>query len=292
MFELISVAKNTYYINYPSKIGLYKNEDDSVYIIDSGNTALAGKHVVRLLKEKGWSLRAVINTHSNTDHIGGNAEICGQMGCKPYANGSEIFYIRYPILGAAFLYGAYPCKRMQRKSFIAEPSDARDIKELDLPGGFTYFPLYGHCHNMIGLRTPDDIVFLADALISLQALQNAHISYIFDVKNYIKTLNDIKSMSAALFIPSHDDPVTDIVPLAQANLDKVKEIAECIFSFCKEPISTEDIIAKTLNRYALSPTFNDYMLLGSTIRSYISFLYDEKRLEPEIKDNILYWRHV
>ena len=37
MYELVQVAENTYYINAPSKIGVYRVSDDDVWLIDSGN---------------------------------------------------------------------------------------------------------------------------------------------------------------------------------------------------------------------------------------------------------------
>lgn len=37
MYELVQVAENTYYINSPSKMGVYRVSDDDVWLIDSGN---------------------------------------------------------------------------------------------------------------------------------------------------------------------------------------------------------------------------------------------------------------
>lgn len=67
MYELVQVAPHTYYINSPSKVGVYVEEDNSVWLIDSGNDKDAGRKIQKRLEENGWTLKAIINTHSNED---------------------------------------------------------------------------------------------------------------------------------------------------------------------------------------------------------------------------------
>ena len=43
------------------------------------------------MEREGWSLHAIINTHSNADHIGGNKYLMQQTGCRIYASS---IYIR------------------------------------------------------------------------------------------------------------------------------------------------------------------------------------------------------
>ena len=71
MFELNQLTDRTYFIQSPAKIGLVRLEGGEVCLIDSGNDKDAGKKVKRILDEQGWFLRAIYNTHSHADHIGG-----------------------------------------------------------------------------------------------------------------------------------------------------------------------------------------------------------------------------
>ena len=37
---------------------------------------------------------------------------------------------------------------------------------------------------------------------------------------------------------------------------------------------------------------NQYVLIGSTIKSYLSYLYDENKISYEFKDNKMVWKQV
>ena len=89
MYELVQVSEKCYYINCPAKIGVYVTDEDHVYLVDSGNDKDAGRKVRQILDKNGWRLTAILNTHSNADHIGGNRYLQEQTGCKVYSGGIE-----------------------------------------------------------------------------------------------------------------------------------------------------------------------------------------------------------
>lgn len=166
MYELIQVSEKSYYIQSPAKIGLVKLGEKEVCLIDSGNDKEAGRKVRKLLDENGWSLKAIYNTHSNADHIGGNKYLQGQTGCKIYVPGIECAFTSHPVLEPAFLYGGYPFKNLRHKFLMAQESQAEYLTEECLPEGFKLIMLPGHFFDMAGFRTPDDVVYLADCLSS------------------------------------------------------------------------------------------------------------------------------
>lgn len=45
MYELIQAGEQTYYIQCPAKIGIYRANDREVYLIDSGGDKDAGRRV-------------------------------------------------------------------------------------------------------------------------------------------------------------------------------------------------------------------------------------------------------
>lgn len=290
MYELIQVGTQSYYINCPAKIGVYKVNDTDVYFIDSGNDKDAGRKLRRILEENNWNLLAIINTHSNADHIGGNRYLQQQTGCKIFANKIEAAFTKYPILEPSFLYGGYPCKELRHKFLLATESNALEMTEPEFPKELEIIPLQGHFFDMVGFRTPDDIVFLADCISSESTLEKYQISFIYDVAQYLETLNRVEKIEAAVFVPAHTQAVKDVKPLVKLNREKVYEIAEKLIVFCQTPLNFEAILQKVFTEYNLTMDFEQYVLVGSTIRSYLSWLKDTGKITVQFENNQLLWK--
>lgn len=289
MYELIQITDASYYIQSPAKIGLVKLNDKEVCLIDSGNDKDAGRKVRKILDANEWKLTAIFNTHSNADHIGGNRYLQGQTGCKIYAPGIDCDFTRHPILEPSFLYGGYPCKDLRHKFLLAQDSAAEYLTKDVLPAGFEMIDLPGHFFDMVGFRTPDNVVYLADCLSSRETLDKYQIGFIYDVAAYIRTLEMVKTLNAAMFVPAHAEATEDISSLAQYNMDKVWEIAGKIVEFCKEPLCFEVILQRLFTHYSLAMNFEQYVLVGSTVRSYLAWLKDTGKLDARFENNLLVW---
>ena len=292
MYELNHITGNSYYIQSPSKMGLVKLNDTDVCLIDSGNDKDAGRKVRQLLDANGWHLTAIYNTHSNADHIGGNRYLQGQTKCRIYAQGIECDITRHPVLEPAFLYGGFPPKDLRHKFLMAQESDAQELTPDVLPEGFELLQLPGHFFHMVGFRSPDDVVYLADCLSSRETLDKYQIGFLYDVAAYLDTLEKVKTMQAAAFVPAHAEVTEDIAPLAQYNIDKVHEIADHMVDLCAEPVIFEELLKKLFDDYGLTLTFEQYVLVGSTVKSYLAWLKDTGRLTVLFEDNRLLWRRV
>ena len=292
MYELVQLTEQTCYIQSPAKIGLFRLNEREVCLIDSGNDKDVGRKVRQLLEKNDWRLKAIYNTHSNADHIGGNQYLQKQTGCKVYAPGIEHAFTRYPVLEPSFLYGGCPNRDLRHKFLMAQPSDAQELTPEVLPEGFRLIPLPGHFFDMVGFRTPDDVVFLADCLSSRETLEKYRIGFIYDVAAYLKTLEMVKNMEAKIFVPAHADAAEEIATLAQYNADTVLEIAEKITDICREPLCFEAILQRLFTDCGLTMNFEQYVLVGSTVRSYLSWLNDTGKVIALFEKNMLLWRRA
>lgn len=292
MYELIQVSENCYYIQSPAKIGVVKTGEKEVCLIDSGSDKDAGKKVYRLLESQGWTLKAVYNTHSHADHIGGNKYLQTQTGCAIYAPEIERDFTAHPILEPSYMYGGNPPKALRHKFLMAQESNALPLTKDVLPAGWEMVPLPGHSFNMVGFKTPDRVVYLADCLSSLETLQKYQISFLVDVEKYLETLKAVQAMDAALFIPAHAEATKEISSLAQANMDKVHEIAGKLLSICQQPSNFETILKRLFEDYELTMTFEQHALVGSTVRSYLTWLTETGRLQAAIDRNMLLWSKI
>lgn len=292
MYELMQVAENTYYINSPSKIGVYRVSDDDVWLIDSGNDKDAGRKIQKILDAQGWKLTAIINTHSNADHDGGNTLLQNRLNCAIYTTPMELAVVENPILEPSFLYGGYPFKKLRNKFLMATPSKAQDIAEAKLPEGMEYFRLPGHFWDMIGVKTPDDVYFLADCIFGEGTVNKYHISFFYDIAAQFETLDMVEKLEGKLFIPAHAEPMEDIKPLVALNRNKSLEILGLLLELCQTPMPFEHILQKVFAHYQLTMDYGQYVLVGSTIRSYLSYLADQGKAECYVEDNMLLWKTI
>ena len=292
MYELIQAAEHTYYIQCPAKMGLWVPDGQRAVLIDSGNDKDAGRKVQKILEAQGWTLTAILNTHANADHNGGNALLQQRLGALAFAPGIEAAVTTHPILEPAFLYGGYPPKLLRNKFLLAQPSRCEPLTEENLPAGLAMLPLPGHFFDMCGFRTEDGVWFLADCLSGASIVEKYHVNFIYDVAAYLETLDRVSALGGRLFIPAHAEPAEDIRPLAELNRRKVLEIAELIRSLCREPRIFEDVLRDVFTHYQLTMDFNQYVLVGSTVRSYLAYLLDRGELAAEFADNRLLWRAV
>ena len=290
MYELHQVTERCYYIQSPAKVGLIRLDGSDVCLIDSGNDKDAGRKIRQILDANGWRLRAIYNTHSNADHIGGNKYLQTQTGCDIFAQGIERDFTLHPVLEPSFLYGGFPPQSLRHKFLMAQESEADELTPEALPEGLSILPLPGHFFDMVGYRSADGAVYLADCLSSEETLQKYQITFLYDVEEYLNTLEMVKTLDAKVFIPAHAAATEDIAPLAQLNIDKVHEIAETILSLCASHATFETILQQLFLRLDLPMNIEQYVLVGSTVRSYLAWLSDTNRAEYFFENAQMLWK--
>lgn len=292
MYELIQAGERTYYIDCPVKMGIFLLDKTHACLIDGGSGKDAAKKALKHLSAQGWELACVINTHSHGDHTGGNQLLQSRTGCKIFANGIEQAFTQAPILGPAFLFGGFPPKALRNHFLEAAPSNALPLTDPAFPQALEVINLPGHCFDMIGLRTPDDVVFLADALASEETMQKYQLSFLYDVEAYLATLQKIEGMQAKLFIPSHAAATSEIASLARLNREKTLQIANTLLALCGAPRTFEELLQAVFAHYALHMDWNQFVLIGSTVRSYLAYLYNRQEVTARITDNRMIWERA
>lgn len=288
--ELIHVKGNTYYIKNATNIGVYKVDENNVYLIDTGNDSDAGKKILKILEQENLKVVGIINTHSNADHVGGNKVIQDRTNCKILGYGIEKCITENPLLEPSFLYGGYPFKELKNKFLCAKPSIVTDI-ENNLPEGLEYFFVRGHFFDMIGIKTSDDVYFLGDSLFSEDTINKYHLFFLYDVREFINTLDYLSTLKGTLFVPSHVEATDNISALIEINKKKIEEILEVILNSCQKN-TFEEILKNVFEHYDLVMNISQYVLIGSTVKSYLSYLYEEGKIKYEFIDNKMLWEKI
>ncbi len=290
--HLQQITERTYLIPSPANIGVYVNDHRAI-LIDSGNDPDAGRQILKLLKAQNWELDLIVNTHSNADHVGGNAFLQQKTGCRIAATSLEAAFIQHPVLEPAFLFGGFPMKALQNKFLMAKPSTVTDVIPASGPilnTGLEAMPLPGHYFEMIGVKTPDNVIFLADSLFSEEILNKYHLIFLYDLQAHFSTLEGLKSLNAAWYAPSHAVLTTDITALIAANIRKIQEILERIVSWCQPAAMFEELLARLCQTYNITLNANQYVLVGSTLKSCLTYLTDQGQIIPQFTEGTLRWK--
>ena len=130
------------------------------------------------------------------------------------------------------------------------------------------------------------------SISSRETLDKYAVSFLYNVSAYLETLDMVEKMEAAVFVPAHGDVSTDVKELVRYNRNKVHEVAERILFISMEPVCFERILQEVFRGYGLSMNFEQYVLVGSTVRSYLSWMKDNGKLSVIFQDNMLLWQKV
>lgn len=291
MYELIEAGKNTWYIECPSKIGVCRTPS-GIYTIDSGNDKDAGRKVRQIFDREGWTLAGILNTHSHADHAGGNKYLQNNYKCDIFADAAEAAFIEHPILEPAYLFGGFPPSDLRHKFLMAQESSAKPLTDAAFPKDITPVPLPGHYFGQTGYKTADGVFFIADSLCSRETLDKYTITVLYDIKAELATLDRLESAEAKLFVPAHAPASEDISELVRYNRQKIFEVKEHILDICSEPHTFEEVLQTIFTDYGLTMNFEQYVLVGSTVKSYLAWLKEEKLLDAVFENNRLLWKAV
>lgn len=290
MYELIQLGEKTYYVNCPSKVGLYKISETEIALIDSGNDKDAAKKILKHIESLGCTLKMIINTHSHADHVGGNELLQQRTGCKIYCAGVDRVFVENPILEPSYLFGGYPFKALRNKFLMAKPSICGELTQEMLPAGLQILPIDGHTFSQVTVKTDDDVWFLADCLNGENIIEKYHITFLHDVKKYLASLDAVMRLEGKHFVPAHAEACGDIKALCQLNIDKTHELIALVKEKCQNPIIFEELLKQIFDHYALILNAGQYVLVGSTIKCYLAYLIDEGEMEISFAENRMYWQ--
>ncbi|MBR3971437.1 MAG: MBL fold metallo-hydrolase, partial [Ruminococcus sp.] len=164
-----------------------------------------------------------------------------------------------------------------------------DIKECELPEGFEIFHLPGHFVDMIGLKTPDEVYFTADAVIGEACFSKSPITYIFDVERQSETLESITSLQGKLCVPSHGVPTTDIEKLAEINKAALKEVEGAVLEALKAPKTQEELTEILMRKWNMHESFVSFVMVSSAARGQLTYLRHTGKVKHFFENGRMLW---
>lgn len=112
------------------------------------------------------------------------------------------------------------------------------------------------------------------------------------MEEYLSSLDVVSRLEGRLFIPSHGEAVEHIGPLVSANRKKLFELLALVKRLCQNGRSFEDVLKGIFDHYGMELTMQQYVMSGSTVCTYLSYLLDQGKLETDFRENQLFWKAV
>ena len=290
--ELKQLGECTWYIPGRVNVGYYE-ENGQGYLIDTGLDDDQGRKILKLLgEERKIPLRAIINTHSNADHIGANAFIQKRTNCEVWATRIEGVMTEQTTLEPLLLWSAWPFKQIRGKFIEAKPSKVSFIESSGpiMDTALTAVPLPGHFLDMIGLKTPDGVFFLADSLFDPMILEKYRFSVMLDVASAYETLNKIANTTASWFVPCHAAATQQIGELVRQNKEGLGWVSEAVYDTLGEPLSREDILSRISMKNGLDMDAAHLLLNLACVSAHLTYLSEMEKVEPFVRDCRLLWK--
>lgn len=287
-----------------------------VCLIDSGSDDDAAKHILRIVQSKFPAkettsangakhyegLEAILNTHSHADHCGGNSYMYTHTGCGIWATRGESTTIEVPKLEPALIWGGCPIPELRTKFYQAQPTIVTRILEKDEKFSLgdlsvEVIPLPGHYLDMCGFLVTDNecgkkACFLGDAIYGRAIITKYWIPYLYNETEFKQSLEKISYIEADWYIPSHGDVITSIKELVELNMIAVLETEDMILDILKTPHSSEEVLKIVADRNNIPLGYGQFVLIGSTLRSYLSCMYEAGRISYEMTENRMLWKRA
>jgi len=275
------ILGNSYYFPSQVAIGGYKI-GNQLLLIDTGNDDSSVRKAYRDFGD--IEVIGVLNTHSHADHCGGNAFIQNRFNAPVYAPNIEQAFIESPILEPTYLYGAYPLKTLQNKFLMAKPSKVTHVITDETPIAFDFngdthlfkpILLKGHSPNQYGFKSPDDILYLGDALIGSEIVAKHPLLFTYDVASHLDSLEKLKTLSAKGFVIAHGGYVSEIETIIESNHHSIMETQAVILDIVSKGTCTFDTLHHALcEKYTLTESVSQNLLNRSVIHAHVKRLVD------------------
>ncbi len=290
MFEINKLIGKTSYYSAFSNVGIIECAEGEVILIDTCDHPRMIRGLGRLLGAKNLKVKTIIDTHCHVDHIAGNKYFYDKYACKILAPKGESFFVEHPDLEAKFYYAGIDTEKSRNPFFTVEPSVPEILTPDNTPEGLEIIPLPGHSFDMVGVRTSDDVVFLADAILSKKTWDEHKLPFYYNVNAALKTLEEIKTMKGKLFVPAHDVPTENIEELAEYNIMRMKERKELVYDIC-EGLSFDGMFSLLIEKLGVNLVTSKYPMYAVMLRNFLQSLVDDKAIYAKIEDGIRFIYH-
>lgn len=295
---LTQVKGNTWVLESWQLIPLYKLDDHRCVLLDTG-MADQREDLDETLQRAGLRPAGIVCSHAHIDHMGSNAffkEKYGALLAMSLGEAGHQFSLLAMNLGTRLLSQ----EDMRTSPYHSGPPVLAD--RIILPGetqisfcGATFGILRtpGHTCDHICVQTPDNVLYLADAMMTGRTLHHSKFPYALSMEDYLHSLASLRSVRADKYVVAHTGIYDEILPLidmeARFLTERMLDLLDLV-----DPYTTPKLLASAICRaYHITPgNLRDLAYFEEASLAYLHYLRTLGHLEISIENNQLLYRRT
>lgn len=292
---LLHVAGNSYAWSGKYAIGVYLHkESGEAYLFDCGPNQKTAEMIDREISNKGYKIAAIILSHGHTMNTGGNSYFRTNYPNLPfYASYLSTPFINIPSL----LSLLSSISQIELTESFGPPIITHTIPLQDglfeingIP--FTIYTLPGHFTGMIGIQTPDQVLYCADSLFGTPTLSRQKLLFFSQPSKAKQSLEKLKTIQANQYVIYHGGIYNNISALIDENISRLDHAYDDVLKLIEQQWQTsESITQRMMSKYDFENTEKQYDLAHTLTQSYIRQLLNEGKVSRVFKNGILFYKN-
>lgn len=289
--EFTRLRGRTCYLTDWLLIPLYMTDESHCVLLDAGDVPMR-EELEETLLSRGITPCGIICTHVHPDHSGNNAYFRKKYGIPVLAQEREA-----ALAVSALNIKAYFSSVSQgmvsgepRLNEMVCPADVvvRDERRVSFCGAeFGLVPTPGHSPGHIAVKTPDGVLYVGDAMMAGEDLENAKLPFNFSYADAFRSLELLKKQKAEVCIAAHKGVFTDLPRAADACRASYTAALDTVVG-CVEGEMSPDRIYEAVCRHFRLLTSNMYKaeIYERNIRTFVEYAFDTGRLGARVEGGV------
>lgn len=296
--ELKQARGNTWYLEDWQLIPLYRLDGGRCILLDSGMLSQR-EEIERVLAAHGLTPAGILGTHIHTDHSPNHRYFQQKYHIPVVLPAGEAGLCVTLLNLKAYLFmlplGQVTCEEDVREmEVVADRVILPGESRVELCGAaFDILHTPGHSPDHVCVRTPDDVLYLGDAVLTGEELTGAKLPYFFSHREAMASMDRLRGARASCYLAAHRGVYPELGDILSANKAAIRDRAARLLALVDRPMTADQIYAAAADRFALrSSRLFRVSLYERNLRTYVEYLRDTGALRAEARDGLVWYQRA